>query len=78
MTGYGGERERLFNSIILTSLSKNFFTDLRKASVDIPRPGFASSITQSANEFFFSFFIKKKSLAKGPQCDGERSLSYLV
>ena len=43
----------------LTSLSKNFFTDLRKASVDIPKPQFASSISQSANVFFSSFFIKK-------------------
>ena len=65
--GYGGERERLLNGIILTSLSTNFFTDLRKASVDMPKPQFASSISQSANDFFWSFFIKKKkkSLGKG-------------
>ena len=66
------------NGIILTSLSRNFFTDLRKASVDMPKPRFASSISQSANDFFSSFFILKKSLGKGPQCDGQRSLSYLV
>ena len=45
------------NGIILTSLSKNFFTDLRKASVDMPKPQFASSISQSANDFLSSFFI---------------------
>ena len=66
------------NGIILTSLSRNFFTDLRKASVDMPKPQFASSISQSANDFFSSFFILKKSLGKGPQSDGQRSLSYLV
>ena len=75
---YGGERERLLNGIILTSLSRNFFTDLRKASVDMPKPRFASSISQSANDFFSLFFILKKSLGKGPQCVGQRSLSYLV
>ena len=48
------------NGIILTSLSRNFFTDLRKASVDMPKPQFASLISQSANDFFSSFFIKKK------------------
>ena len=48
------------NGIILTSLSRNFFTGLRKASVDMPRPQFVSSISQSANDFFPSFFIKKK------------------
>ena len=48
------------NGIILTSLSRNFFTDLRKASVDMPKPQFASSISQSANDFFPSFFIKEK------------------
>ena len=46
----------------LTSLSKNFFTDLRKASVDIPKPRFAS---QSANVLFSSFFIKKKKFGEG-------------
>ena len=49
------------NGIILTSLSRNFFTDLRKASVDMPKPRFASSISQSANDFFSSFFILKKA-----------------
>ena len=48
------------NGIILTSLSRNVFTDLRKASVDIPKQQFASSISQSANDFFPSLFIKKK------------------
>ena len=43
--------------IILTSLSRNVFTDLRKASVDMPKPQFASSISQSANDFLSSFFI---------------------
>ena len=53
------------NGIILTSLSRNVFTDLRKASVDIPKPQFASSISQSANDFFSSLFIKKKKLGEG-------------
>ena len=53
------------NGIILTSLSRNFFTDLRKASVDMPKPQFASSISQSANDFFSSFFILKKKLGEG-------------
>ena len=50
--------------IIITPLSRNFFTDLRKASVDIPKPPFASSISQSANDFFSLFFIKKKKLGE--------------
>ena len=49
------------NGIILTSLSKDFFTDLRKASLDMPKPQFASSISQSANDFLSSFFIQKKA-----------------
>ena len=57
------------NGIILTSLSRNFFTGLRKASVDMPKPEFASSISQSANDFFFFifnfFFLKKKKLGEG-------------
>ena len=53
------------NGIILTSLSRNFFTDLRKASVDMPKPQFASSISQSANDFLSSFFILKKKIGKG-------------
>ena len=53
------------NGIILTSLSRNFFTDLRKASVDMPKPRFASSISQSANDFISSFFIKEKKLGEG-------------
>ena len=48
------------NGIILTSLSRNFFTDLRKASVDMPKPRFASSISQSADDFLSSFFYFKK------------------
>ena len=79
MTGvWWGTRAGLLNGIILTSLSMNFFTDLRKTSAAMPKPRFASSISQSANDFFSSFFIFKKSLGKGPQCDGQRSLSYLV
>ena len=49
------------NGIILTSLSRNFFTDLRTASVDMPKPQLASSISQSANDFLSSFFILKKA-----------------
>ena len=49
----------LKNGIILTSLSRNFFADLRKASVDMPMPQFASSISQSANDFLSSFFIQR-------------------
>ena len=79
MTGvWWGTRAGLLNGIILTSLSRNFFTDLRKTSVDMPKPQFVRSISQSANDFFSSFFILKKILGKGPQCDGQRSLSYLV
>ena len=73
-----GTRAGLLNGIILTSLSRNFFTDLRKTSVDMSKPRFASSISQSPNDFFSSFFILKKTLGKGPQCDGQSSLSYLV
>ena len=46
------------NGIILTSLSRNFFTDLRMASVDMPKP-------QLANDFLSSFFILKKKIGKG-------------
>ena len=56
------------NGIILTSLSRNFFTDLRKASVDMPKRQFASSISQSANYFLSSFphfLFKKKKLGEG-------------
>ena len=48
------------NGIILTSLSRNFFTDLRKASVDMPKLRFASSISQSANDFFLHLLFLKK------------------
>ena len=51
--------------IILTSLSRNFFTDLRKASVDMPKPWSACSISQSATIFFFIFYLKKKKLGEG-------------
>ena len=47
------------NGIILTSLSRNFFTDLKKAPVDMPKPQFASSI-ESANDFLFLHFLLKK------------------
>ena len=61
MTGvWWGTRAAVLRGIILTSLSRNFFTDLGKASVDMPKPRFASSISQSAKHFFPSFFIKKK------------------
>ena len=46
-----------------------------------PKPRFASSASPSANRFFSSFLVKKKKkkkLAKGPQSDGQTSLSYLV
>ena len=75
----GGERERLLNGIVHTSLSRNSFTDLRNASMDKPKPRFASSISLSANRFFFlHFYFLKKRLAKGPQSDGQRSLSYTL
>ena len=53
------------NGIILTSLFRNFFTGLRKTSVDMPKPQFASSISQSANYFLSSFFYFKKTLVEG-------------
>ena len=59
------------NGIMLTSLSRNFFTDLRMASMDMPKPQLASSIGQSANDFLSSFFILKKKL-------GERNLNPMV
>ena len=72
MTGvWWGTRAAVLRGIILTSLSRNFFTDLGKASVDMPKPQFVSSISQSANDFL----SLKKSLGKGPQPDGQRSLS---
>ena len=42
-----------------------FFNDLRKASVDMPKPRFASSINQSAKNFFFFIFYFKKKLGEG-------------
>ena len=43
----------------------------------MPKPQFASSISQSANNFFFLIlYLKKTSLVKGPPSDGQRSLSY--
>ena len=57
----GNARRCFKNGVILTSLSRKFFTDLRKASVDMPKRQFASSISQSANYFLSSFFIKKKA-----------------
>ena len=41
-------------------LKLRFDRYIRKASVDMPKPRFASSISQSANDFFSSFFILKK------------------
>ena len=40
----------------------------------MPKPRFASSISRSANDLFFFIFLKKKSLGKGPNSDGQRSL----
>ena len=60
MTGpgmVGNASGRFKTGIILTFLSGNFFTDLRRASVDMPKPQFASSISHSANDFLSSFFI---------------------
>ena len=55
---YGRDREQLLNGIIvLTFLSRNFFTDLRNAPVDKAKPQFASSISPSAKQFFSSFFV---------------------
>ena len=73
----------VLNGIVLASLSRNFFTDLRNASVEKPNPRFASSISQSANWLFFVFLFfvfllkKKKNLEKG-LFDGQRSLYHLV
>ena len=64
--------------IILISLSGNIFTDLGKASVDMPKPQFVSSISQSANDFFFFISYFKKKLGEGTSTDGQRSLTYLV
>ena len=64
MTGPGmvGKASGCFKTgIILTFLSRNVFTDLRKPSVDMPKPQFANSISQSANDFLSSFFIYKKA-----------------
>ena len=33
--------------------------------MDMPKPRFASSISQSANDFISSFFIKEKKLEEG-------------
>ena len=58
--GYGGERERLLNGIILSSLSRNFFTDLRKASVDMPKPLLIAQLANLQTTFFLHFLFKKK------------------
>ena len=42
-------------------MSRNFFTDLRKASVEMSKPRFASSISQSVNDCFLHFLFKKKN-----------------
>ena len=55
----------MLNVITHTSVSRNFFTDLRKTSVDMRKPRFASSIRQSANDFFLHFLVKKKKLGEG-------------
>ena len=62
MTGvWWGTRAAVKNNSYLIPCLRNFFTDLRKASVDMPKPRFASSISQSANDFFSSIFIEKKA-----------------
>ena len=38
-----------------TSLSRNFFTDLSRGIVDMPKPRFASTNNQSGNDFFLHF-----------------------
>lgn len=40
-----------FKGVVPPSLSRNFFTALRKPSFDKPKPRFASSISHSANWF---------------------------
>ena len=59
------------NGIILTSLSRNFFTDLRKASVDMPKRSLQAQLANLQTTFFFTFYLKK-SLGKEPQSDGQR------
>ena len=44
--------------IVLTSLFRNCFSNLKKASVDKPKPRFASSISKSVNHFLlFLYFV---------------------
>ena len=43
------------NGIVLTSLSRNVFTDLKNASVDKPKRWFSRSMSQSANQFVCLF-----------------------
>ena len=50
-----------------TSLSRNFFTDIRNASVDKPMPRFASSISSFCKPVFFLHVLFKKKLANGPR-----------
>ena len=52
--------------IVLTSLSRNFFTDLRNASVDEPKPRSSNSISQSVNRLLFSFFVTNKNTGELP------------
>ena len=59
--------------VLRSSFSSASFSKLQ--SLDMPKPRFASSISQSTNDFFSSFFILKK--AWGRDLDGQRSLSYL-
>ena len=44
-----------------TSLSGNFFTDLSRGIVDMPKPRFASSNSQSAKDLFVHFLFLKKA-----------------
>ena len=44
-----------------TSLSRNFFIDLSRGIVDMPKPRFASSNSQSAKDLFVHFLFLKKA-----------------
>ena len=40
--------------------------------MDMPKPRFVSSTSQSANDFFLRFLLKKKSFRKGHQSKGSK------
>ena len=50
----------MLSGITLTSLSRNFYTDLRKASVDMPKPRFLAQLANLQTTFFLQFLLKKK------------------